>query len=283
MGAVVVSVSGAFLMRSLDAPADPWDDLVLPSGESASEDAQRMFARASEQMQRGDFQGAVETYEAYLDRISEIPPEQLSSYFGDLGLAHLYQGRAAESAGDKETARRHYERAAFMFEQASSTAMFTVIRAVADYYHVISSYYADDFERTRDVGEAFLKSRPEAAVAAELLPEDVEAIVKEILSVSYYQLAESETQNAALARTLRENAMRYAEEAIREAPGRVIQPYYFTGMAAWERGEADLARERLERFLARMQEIPESRWDGDDRASVNAAREIVRGLRGVAQ
>lgn len=279
LGALVFSVSAAFVMRSLDTPADPWDEIVLPSGQSASEETRRMFATASEQMQRGDYQGAVETYEGYLERLSEIPPEQLSSYFGDLGLAHLYQGQVSEAAGDRETAQRHYERAAFMFEQASTTAVFTWIRSVADYYHLISSYYADDYERSRDVGEAFLRSEPEAAVAAELLPEDVQALVKEILSVSYFHLAENETENAARARTLRENGIRYAEEAIREAPGSVIQPYFFTGMAAYEQGDEELARERLERFLARMEQIPESRWDGEDRASVDEAREIVRRLR----
>lgn len=275
LGALVFSVSAAFLMRSFDTPTDPWDDLVLPSNERASEETLRMFATAGEQMQRGDYMGALETYEGYLDRVNEIPPEQLSSYFGDLGLAHLQQGHAYAAEGNREAARGHYERAAFMFEQASSTAVFGPIRSVADYYHLISSYYADDFERSRNVGEAFLRDGSEPAVAAELLPADVQALVKEILSVSYFQLAEGERDNAARARSLRENGMRYAEEAIREAPGRVIQPYYYTGMDAWERGDAELARERLERFLARMSEIPQDRWDGEDRMSVDEAREVV--------
>ena len=79
VGAVVVSVSGAFLMRSLDAPADPWDDLVLPSGERIG--GRSGCSRASEQMRGGDFQEPLERVSVSRSDQRDTP-EQLSSYFG---------------------------------------------------------------------------------------------------------------------------------------------------------------------------------------------------------
>lgn len=269
-------------MRSFDRTTghEAGPQVAMPSGE-VSESTREMFETAGQQMLQRDYAGAVATYEGFLDRISEIPPEQLSAYYGDLGLAHLYQGQNYEAEGEDDKAREHYTRAAFMFEQAASTATFPVIRSVAEYYRMIAHFHAGDYALARNAGEEFLRQGPAAAILAELLPKEAPAIAKELLAVSYFQLAERALPNEAMATSLRENGLRHAEEAIVEAPDRIIQPYYLTGVAAWERGDFRLAEERLQSYLDIMRQIPSSRWDEIDRQSVAEAEQLIAEMRGL--
>lgn len=260
-------------MRLNEPPAE--DRLAIPLT-APSEETLRMFEVAGEQMRSGDYQAAIRTYESYLDNVSDIPVDMLSSYFGDLGLAHLNQGYRVAREGRTEEANEHFTRAAFMFEQAAYTATYRVIASVANYYRILAHFASQDYGQVNAVGEQFLAEYPEAAVLAELLPEGAVASVKEILSVSYMSLAEQ--ARPAEAAALREKGLRYAEEAIGEAPDRVIQPYYFTGVAAYDRGDHALAAERLRRFVARMEAIDPSRWDEEDRRSVARARSILADL-----
>lgn len=265
-------------MRSLEGPGqDQLAEFVAPTGQAPDETI-RMFEAAGVQMREGDFQGAITTYEAHLSRLGDIPPDQMSSYFGDLGMAYLYQGQALDNADEPEQARHHFERAAFMFEQAAATATYGVIETVATYYRLLALFNADDYSGARSAGELFLNQQPEAAVEAELLPQGITATVKEILSVSYYGLADAETENPQRASTLRGNGLRYSQEAIDEAPDRVIQPYYFVGVDAADRGLTQVAIDRLSTFLSIMGRIPESEWDPEDTVSVEKARGILTGL-----
>lgn len=232
-----------------------------------------MFEAAGEQMRSGDYLGAIRTYEGHLERLSDVPVEQLSGYFGDLGLAHLYQGEQLVTEGRKDEAKEHFQRAAFMFEQAAHTATYRVIASVANFYRVLALFASEEYAEVNAVGEQYLAEQPEAAVTAELLPEGIVASVKEILAVSYHALADvSDPEDAS---ELRAKGLRYAEEAIAEAPQRVIQPYYFTGIDAYERGSLDLARERLQTFIRLMERVPESDWDAEDVESVEMARRLL--------
>lgn len=274
---VTLSIVAALFMQSLDGPYVGEPEENLPSQRTPTPETLEAFRLGTEQMSVGDYDSAITTYEEQLSRLTEVPIDHMSSYFGDLGLAHYYQGQHLQEAGRSSDAQHHFERAALMFEQAAETATHGLFVSVADFYRLLALFSAKEYAEARTVGEAFLEGYPEAAVAAELLPEGVVATVKEILTVSYISLAEERGEAEATA-VLRANALRYAEEAIAESPERVIQPYLFTGLNAYDRGDRTTAVSRLQTYLRLMQEIPEEHWHADDVDSVRETRSILSTL-----
>lgn len=277
---VGLSIITALVVGSFDRSwqGDGEEEFIQPRS-VPSEATLEAFRIGSEQMETGDYQGAIQTYEGQLSRLDEVPVGNMSSYFGDLGLAHYFQGQIIQESGNPERAREHFIRAAFMFEQAADTATHGVIVSVAEFYQVLALFSANEYALARDVGESFLRLYPEVAIAAEYLPPGAVAMVKEILAVSYFTLAEQEGSVPERASVLRANGLRYAEEAIGETPERVIQPYLYTGLAAYEKGDKGTAIERLETYVRLMQGIPQIHWDEDDIQSVDEAQRVLDTLR----
>lgn len=275
-GIVVLSVLTALVIGYFDrVPADGIHEELTDLPAAPTEATLEAFRIGSEQMAAGDFAGAIRTYEEQLSRLNEIPIGNLSSYFGDLGLAHYYQGRQLQIDGQAQEAEEHFVRAAFMFEQAAETATHGVIASVAEYYRVLALFAAGHYEGARAAGETFLDMHPEVAIEAEFLPRHAVAAIKEILAVSYMTLAEESGIPEARVNVLRNNGLRYAEEAISESPEQVIQPYFFTGLEAHRRGERTKARERLRMYMELMDRIPKEQWSEEDRLSVAEAATIL--------
>lgn len=277
---LVFAIATALVLGSFDrSGTGQSEEDFAPARTTPSDATLEAFRVGPEQMESGDFLAAINTYEDQLSRLDEVPAGNMSSYFGDLGLAHFFQGQTEQEAGQSEKAREHYVRAAFMFEQAADTATHGVIVSVAEFYRTMALFSAKEYGLARDVGENFLRFYPEVAIAAEYLPGGATAMVKEILAVSYHTLAEQpNVASGERANVLRENGLRYAEEAIAESPDRVIQPYYYTGVAASNRGDLAIARERLQVYVNAMRAIPQVHWDEEDLRSVDEAEQLLNTL-----
>lgn len=271
--ALILSVGTALVLNTLDQSRHESRSQLLPEDNPTSLATLEALRTGPEQMVAGDYEGAIHTYEEQLERLDELPISSLAAYFGDLGLAHYYQGQTKLAENDTTQANEHFHQAAIMFEQASATATHDVIASVAEFYRLRALYAAEDYATARDVGEHFLTMQPEAAIASELLPQGVIGTVHELLTMSYFLLAD-ETEDERT-EVLQARGLEHAELALLDAPETVIQPYYYTGLAAWEEGNKTVAKDRLTKFLSQMEKIPEEHWEPEDVANVEQVRQLL--------
>lgn len=257
-------------MLDTEAPTDSGlpIDLGLPAVPEMGD-----YATGHAHLRDGEYALAIATLESQLGRLEELPMDELSTFFGDLGLAYYYHGRNLSSAGRVDASQYAYQRAAVYFGEAAHTATHGVFATVAEYYRALALISAHDYEGARAAGEAFLTNHPEAAIAAELLPATSVPLIREILTVAYFQVAES--AGARQQAVLIESGLEHAEEAIAGLPDGVIQPYFFTGRHAHQRGDMAQARERLTQFIQAMERIPRARWSPDDVTTVAEARLLL--------
>ena len=271
---VVAALAGAAVVLAVVAGFWLGSRRLAPGGQALS--TAGWLTRGEAALKSGNFDAAMAAFEQALrGREQPLSNEQRALIRANIGLAAFYKAEQVRRAGGARAARRLYRRAAEEFKAFIKEAHLPGLKLVGEYYLMGALGYAGAYDELVAVGEHFLSSRPEQLVKQGLLPASAPGSALELMAVAHMELSR---RRPGQAEEHRAKSLAYAAAAVASYPDVAVHSYLLTGLEAARRGERELARQRLTRYLSHMRRLPQTQLDELDRRDIARAEEALQSL-----